>query len=426
MEPTARESVVRSPINRPDNFGRRRELPTITIERGSRRKQYQLSLTSIAVAVSILIMFSIGYFSATAYLFFREDLATLQRDRNVRKIREYEERIATLRANMDRLTSLQLLDQQTLEDKVGLLLRRQVVIETRSTDIEGLLKRAAEAGLAGGWNQPSPVPEEFGFDANATVFRGSLDGTGSVGAYLHTTPARNDDKPDLSNARVREDTLAAIAGRIDATDLRQQSVMEYLGGEAVEKLNRASQLFSRLNIGKADEAGAGGPFEPLPAADAYESRISVLNEALERLEQLNVAFDGLPLAVPIAEAVVSSAFGKRIDPFLGKAAMHSGIDFAAEAGTPVKASGSGTVVEAGWNGGYGNTVLVDHGSGLSSRYAHLQRISVGPGDVIENGAKIGAVGSTGRSTGPHLHYEILRNDVAENPARFLKAGRQLH
>ena len=105
--------------------------------------------------------------------------------------------------------------------------------------------------------------------------------------------------------------------------------------------------------------------------------------------------------------------------------MHSGLDFRVPSGRKVRSAGQGTVVAAGWNGGYGRMVEIDHGDGLTTRYAHMSKILVKEGDVVERGAVVGKVGSSGRSTGAHLHYEIRRNGTAINPLRFIKAGRKI-
>ncbi|MCS6987831.1 MAG: M23 family metallopeptidase [Sphingomonadaceae bacterium] len=115
----------------------------------------------------------------------------------------------------------------------------------------------------------------------------------------------------------------------------------------------------------------------------------------------------------------------RFHPILGFSRLHQGVDFAAPTGTPVVASAAGRVTLAGWSGGYGQVVEVDHGRGLKTRYAHLSRIDVRPGQAVGQGQRIGAVGSTGLSTGPHLHYEVWRDGRAVNPAetRFLAGPR---
>ena len=127
----------------------------------------------------------------------------------------------------------------------------------------------------------------------------------------------------------------------------------------------------------------------------------------------------------IGEVEFTSGFGVRSDPFLGRPAMHTGLDFRAATGDPVRATANGKVVSSGWAGGYGRMVEVDHGNGLSTRYGHLSEIHVKVGDVIKIGQVIGAVGSTGRSTGPHLHYETRIDGDAVDPQKFLRAGVRL-
>jgi murein DD-endopeptidase MepM/ murein hydrolase activator NlpD len=121
------------------------------------------------------------------------------------------------------------------------------------------------------------------------------------------------------------------------------------------------------------------------------------------------------MRTPIDKARLSSGFGMRFHPILGYSRMHQGIDFAAPTGTPVLASAGGRVVKAGWSGGYGNVVQIDHGRGTVTRYAHLSRINVKEGQQVAQGHRIGAVGSTGMSTGPHLHYEVWMNGKPVNP-----------
>src|SRR5690606_14973233 len=122
---------------------------------------------------------------------------------------------------------------------------------------------------------------------------------------------------------------------------------------------------------------------------------------------------------------VTSGFGVRKDPLIGTAALHAGMDFRSRTGSPVLASGLGKVVRAGWNGGYGRMVEIDHGDGYVTRYAHMSRIDVAVGQTVEAGDKIGASGNSGRSTGPHLHYEVRKDGAPLNPLRFLKAGKAI-
>jgi len=122
--------------------------------------------------------------------------------------------------------------------------------------------------------------------------------------------------------------------------------------------------------------------------------------------------------MPIEKGYISSKYGFRRDPFTGRKRMHQGIDFAGRKGTPVNTVAGGVVQFVGRKGGYGNVVEIDHSNGLISRYAHLSSIDVKPDQVVKKGERIAAIGSTGRSTGPHLHLEVLKNGVRQNPARY--------
>ena len=145
-----------------------------------------------------------------------------------------------------------------------------------------------------------------------------------------------------------------------------------------------------------------------------------------KVERLNRTLALVPYRKPvIGEVEFTSGFGVRSDPFLGRPAMHTGLDFRAATGDPVRATANGKVVSSGWTGGYGRMVEIDHGNGLSTRYGHLSEIHVKIGDVIKIGQVIGAVGSTGRSTGPHLHYETRIDGDAVDPQKFLRAGVRL-
>jgi murein DD-endopeptidase MepM/ murein hydrolase activator NlpD len=130
----------------------------------------------------------------------------------------------------------------------------------------------------------------------------------------------------------------------------------------------------------------------------------------------------LPTMLPVSAPFNASGFGMRIDPFTGQHAMHEGIDFLAELGSPIVAAASGVVIFAGFHPQYGNMVDVDHGNDLVTRYAHASKLYVKEGDIVQRGRKIAEVGSTGRSTGPHLHFEVRFKGVAQNPARFVLAS----
>lgn len=153
--------------------------------------------------------------------------------------------------------------------------------------------------------------------------------------------------------------------------------------------------------------------------DQRTDHLGVL-EALLVQDSANRKF--LPTLLPILDGWYSSNFGYRIDPFTGAQSFHEGIDFPAETGTPIFAAASGKVVEAGFHPQYGKVIEIDHGNGLLSRYAHASQVLVQDGELVVRGQRVGAVGSTGRSTGPHLHFEVRLNGVPQNPARFLQSS----
>ena len=130
--------------------------------------------------------------------------------------------------------------------------------------------------------------------------------------------------------------------------------------------------------------------------------------------------EGIPQVVPTSMASVSSGFGYRRDPFNGSGAMHAGLDFRGPTGSPILAAAKGTVTFVGRKGGYGNTVEITHGNGMVTRYAHMARFDVKQGARVDAGQRIGGIGSTGRSTGPHLHFEVRVNGRAVNPKPFLE------
>ncbi|MCQ4288694.1 M23 family metallopeptidase [Pseudomonas stutzeri] len=148
----------------------------------------------------------------------------------------------------------------------------------------------------------------------------------------------------------------------------------------------------------------------------------LLDGMLQRVAERNAALMAIPSRRPVGEARLGSAYGNRIDPFRKQPAFHSGVDFALRSGSDVVAAAGGRVSFAGNRGAYGKLVEIDHGNRLVTRYAHLSRLHVRAGDVVTPEQRIGAVGSTGRSTGPHLHFEVLHKGRFVDPQRFLALG----
>ena len=184
----------------------------------------------------------------------------------------------------------------------------------------------------------------------------------------------------------------------------------------------------------AARPGQGGPFLPAPlSATELQQEIERLAQAVDRqaddlafmefrLLEKRVEERLMPTTLPVKNAVLGSGFGYRNDPFAGLRSRHDGLDFAAPTGTPVVAAADGVVMTASYHPEFGNMIDIDHGDGLMSRYAHLSAMDVAESQIVRRGDKVGAVGSTGRSTGPHLHFEVRMLGVPQNPANFLKRG----
>jgi murein DD-endopeptidase MepM/ murein hydrolase activator NlpD len=176
--------------------------------------------------------------------------------------------------------------------------------------------------------------------------------------------------------------------------------------------------------------GVGGPFEEAvgpdaPATGEADPRFAQLFASWRQMERLEQGVASIPSSMPVQGARWTSSFGVRSDPFRGRAAMHAGIDLAGPIGTPIYATADGTVGRAEVAGGYGNLIELNHGAGIATRYGHLSRMLVRAGEPVRRGQLIGLMGSTGRSTGSHLHYEVRLDGRAINPMPFLQSGQAL-
>jgi murein DD-endopeptidase MepM/ murein hydrolase activator NlpD len=211
-------------------------------------------------------------------------------------------------------------------------------------------------------------------------------------------------------------------------EARQLAFVERLTRFADARARRAEAAMRKLNLdptqlSRQTQAAMGGPFEAiLGGDDTIDPRFERLGLSLSRMAVLERALDGIPQVVPASVQNITSGFGYRRDPFNGRGAMHAGIDFKGAVGSPIYAAAEGRVTFAGRKSGYGNAIEITHGNGMLTRYAHLSRIGVKVGQEVNAGATIGGLGSTGRSTGPHLHFEVRINDRAVNPRPFLEAA----
>lgn len=218
---------------------------------------------------------------------------------------------------------------------------------------------------------------------------------------------------------------AAALARLEA---RQLLFVERLTRYADRRAERAAMAIRQLGlnpetiVSNADTSAMGGPLELLAtsANGSIDPRFERLGLSMARMAALEKGLEGIPQVAPAHVEMVTSSYGYRRDPFTGAAAMHSGLDFRGPYGAPIYAAAKGTVTHVGWQSGYGKTVEISHGNGLMTRYAHMSRFNATLGQTVEAGAVIGAIGSTGRSTGPHLHFEVRINNQPRDPRLFLE------
>ena len=224
------------------------------------------------------------------------------------------------------------------------------------------------------------------------------------------------------------DAMAVKLGRMQAQLVRLEVVAERVSGLAglkpaefrfSETPGRGGALSSEMSPQHLSMGDLSGQVETLSRQlDNRTDHLGILETALF---DARVKKRLLPTIMPVEASWSASSFGWRIDPFTGQNAMHDGIDFIAEVGMPIFAAGSGVVTVAEQHPQYGKMVEIDHGNDLTTRYAHASKLLVRPGEVVQRGRKIAEVGTTGRSTGPHLHFEVRYHGLAQDPRKFLRA-----
>ncbi|SDB11321.1 M23 family metallopeptidase [Bauldia litoralis] len=384
-----------------------------------------------AVSLGVFgILFGVFYFAATGYLVFRDDLLAASFARQARIQQAYEDRIASLRSDIDRLTSRQLLNQEAFEGRLAELLGRQAALDARQDIIASLSQTIRGSGLVKD-TAPLPRPRPTNPADPDPITTGSV--------------VPRDTTPKLAVAELRRDTTAspmpasnevnrivAAESSIDTLAREQVDYVTDIAAEVTERSARIAAVLDKLGqMPKIDTGGGdavGGPFLALDEdadPEAFRANVEAVEGQIEQLATLRAAATRLPLAKPIPNAPITSRFGRRVDPFLRRPAMHAGIDFKASTGFPIRATGGGKVTTAQYSGGYGNMVVIDHGGGVMTRYGHMSKLLVKKGAYVEQGTIIGQIGSTGRSTGPHLHYEIRLNGRAIDPMGYIKAGAEL-
>lgn len=398
----------------------------ITVTTGSRTKSIQIPRWAAAASIGVFGLLVPAYVAATGYLIYRDDLLGASVARQVAIQYAYEERIAALRAEIDRVTSRHIVTTQGVEDQVDILMERQAVIDRRQQALSAVIEKARRSGVVVASTSaplPQPKPRSTGASEGPFAYTDgqTRDVIGDKLIIRNTPPAA----PAASGGEDLRPLLKQLQSSLEATQSSQSKALDAVMQASQAEAYRLAKLLQPLGLRRPEiqAAAMGGPFIPAQKVHFVE-KSAMLEQILTEIAAIRRDAEALPLEAPIA-APVSSGFGNRIDPFLGSPALHAGIDFVAPDGTQARATAPGTVITAEWSGGYGNLVEIRHANGVTTRYAHLSKILVSEGDKVARNTAVGLVGSTGRSTGAHLHYETHRHGKPVDPSLFLAAGRAL-
>ena len=428
------------PSQRQPRFLLKKPAWSLTLRHGKRARTFAIRPLFAGSLLTLFLFFFCAYVGATAYLVYRDDLLGTAVSRQVRMQYSYEERIAALRAELDRLTSRHAVQTEGVEEQLSALLEQQALIERHQSTLDALLDKARGAGVNVAATAATRMPRARPADAEPDASDAASDSAAagdSVGPLSYLPRNESADDPigqtlikqtDGAEAKNIRPILAHVGTELDGMQAQQSDALDALNVVAENEADRISAALTPLGVDVGNDADSqgpeGGPFIPMTGLHFVE-RAAILKRTLSDIQSLRQAAAVIPLAVPVVATRISSGFGYRVDPFLKRPAFHSGIDFVASAGTTVHATAPGRVSIAGWDGGYGQMVEIQHADGISTRYGHLSAILVSVGDTVAAGDPIGRVGTTGRSTGPHLHYETRRDGEAVNPTAYLAAGKAL-
>ena len=416
------------------------------------------SIVSVLILIILLGAWGAGM---TVMLLFGDRLSERLIAQTSEMQEAYEQRLQAYRAEIARIVQemeQSRFDQTSVEGRVVDLGRRQRLIEARLQALNRIsefispgasaLPQGSTTNLPGG-RGGAPVPEpasKNGPSGAPTLSSPPAGGGGKTNRGSLDEPAPRIQLAQLGGAPAVIPAPSESEAEIDAfikTMDRSLARADQMQSSVLVNLVRLSQArvdgfrLALRDIGTTPEAivsGHGRPEAPIPGlvipisdqGGPFGERIQQIKANFAVINRLKYAMDALPIFKPTIEEVrYSSGFGYRKHPILGYMKLHAGIDMAAPIGTPVRAAGSGVVRSAGWGGGYGNLIQIDHGNGLISRYAHLSEIDVVAGQPIAAGIVIGKMGTTGASTGSHLHFETRIDNAPQNPACFMIAGDHL-
>ena len=407
----------------------------VTVSRGANMKTVAVRSWLAHIAFTVLPLLLVAGLGSTLYLVFHDDLMAALMARQTAMQYAYEDKIEGLRQDLERQSAQVRAERAKVDSTMHDLFSREATLETRAAVVADLATRTGSASTLAlpqailGHPQPPPTGM-LGYAPTATY-----DSTKPH--PLRDLPIRGPGGPSEDHASLMDDAAVPLRDRLDAAatsldrvERDQTGTVSRIGAMARGRVTKMRDLIETAGLSPdrylaKPQAGVGGPYVPLPAGAgaAFSLAVAELRGVLDADSQLRGAMARIPVAMPLSgHPDVTSPFGARLDPFLGRPALHTGVDLRESYGSDIRATGAGRVVFAGVAGGYGNMVEVDHGSGLSTRYAHMGEISVAEGQTVERGTVLGHVGATGRATGPHLHYEVRIDGEPVDPTRFMDAG----
>lgn len=402
---------------------------------------------------------------ASVVVIFKEQIITAKDQRYASMQAAYEGRVSQMQLAYDELNGLLVLAEERfqnatkdLESKhrqlTALLMQKQAMdkqvrdVRRQVAVMESYQGRSyAQAASRDGTNtllmqlaEAEPAVRQSRAQQNI-----SDSAIAKVSASLRPTGTSASGKSTLAQNYVVQ-RIAGLEDRLNNIQKQQLALLGELRDSAGGQIERYQRVLAMTGlpveivanqVGMKNRNGVGGPLMPLGAeirlsaadgvTDEFEKQFAEIAQTFGRLDSLTTAVARIPLVTPVAHGLYrsTSGFGYRVDPFTGRVAFHSGADMAGDFGTPVLASSPGRVIAAERRGPYGLMVEIDHGHGIRTRYGHLQSTLVKAGDLVQFRQKIATMGSSGRSTGPHLHYEIWFNDVVRDPTKFFDAGRNV-
>jgi len=416
-----------------DSFGRRPPEYGMPAASGVSRGAY---LTALCAAV----LFAVWSGIATVFLVFGDGVAQRIALTQSETSRAQDAQIAALTTEIERLRSSKFVDQEKMERQLSDLANIQRMIDARqkalgaltqsfnrNPDITGsvpanALPPASQPAIDKDQDtqKPRPLSDTFLVDP-------PRDRAASMQSRVNVPR-----QPAAAAGGESKHEIAAAAHALSRLSAQQAQALNAIEIDLDQRAARVKKAIAELGIRQAPAsmraAAVGGPFLPFNGVpeDAYMRQVFRVRLATAEHERLAKQLEGLPVVLPVlGPAEITSGFGVRVDPFIKRLAMHAGVDIRGDTGDRVLAAAAGTVTAAERHKAYGLMIEIDHGNGLSTRYAHLSAITVKEGAKVPAGATVGKIGSTGRSTAPHLHFEVRQNGDAIDPRRYIRAAKTL-